>query len=33
LQPNGIPAFDVSIGTVGAQVAVQIERAVAPGGQ
>jgi flagellar motor switch protein FliM len=33
LQPNGIPAFDVSIGTVGAQVAVQIERAVAPGGK
>jgi flagellar motor switch protein FliM len=33
LQPNGIPAFEVRIGTVGAQVAVQVERAVAPGGK
>jgi flagellar motor switch protein FliM len=33
LQPNGIPAFEVHIGTVGAQVAVQIERAIAPGGK
>jgi flagellar motor switch protein FliM len=33
LQPNGIPAFEVHIGTVAAQVAVQIERAIAPGGK
>jgi flagellar motor switch protein FliM len=31
LQPNGIPAFEVHVGTLGAQTAVQIERAVAPG--
>jgi flagellar motor switch protein FliM len=31
LQPNGIPAFDVQVGTLGAQTAVKIERAVAPG--
>jgi flagellar motor switch protein FliM len=30
-QPNGIPAFDVHVGTLGGQTAVQIERAVAPG--
>ncbi len=32
LQPNGIPAFDVHIGTLGTQTAVQIERSIAPGG-
>ena len=31
LQPNGIPAFEVHVGTLGAQTAVQIERAVGPG--
>jgi len=31
LQPNGIAAFDVQVGTLGAQTAVKIERAVAPG--
>ena len=31
LQPNGIPAFDVQVGTLGAQTAVQIQRAVVPG--
>jgi len=31
LQPNGIPAFEVQVGTLGAQTAVKIERAVAPG--
>lgn len=31
LQPNGIPAFEVHVGTLGAQTAVQIERAVVPG--
>jgi len=31
LQPNGIAAFDVQVGTLGAQTAVLIERAVAPG--
>ncbi|MFZ2738519.1 MAG: flagellar motor switch protein FliM [Burkholderiaceae bacterium] len=31
LQTNGIPAFDVHVGSLGAQTAVQIERAVAPG--
>jgi flagellar motor switch protein FliM len=33
LQPNGIPAFDVQVGTLGTQTAVQIERAVVPGAQ
>jgi flagellar motor switch protein FliM len=33
LQPNGIPAFDVHVGTLGMQTAVQIERAVVPGTQ
>jgi flagellar motor switch protein FliM len=33
LQPNGIPAFDVHVGTLGVQTAVQIERAVVPGTQ
>jgi len=32
-QPNGIPAFDVHVGTLGGQTAIQIERAVAPGRQ
>ena len=31
LQVNGLPAFDVQVGTVGAQTAVQIERACIPG--
>ncbi len=31
LQPNGIAAFDVQVGTLGAQTAVLIERALAPG--
>ena len=31
LQPNGIPAFEVQVGTLGAQTAVQIQRAVIPG--
>lgn len=31
LQPTGIAAFDVQVGTLGAQTAVLIERAVAPG--
>ena len=31
LQTNGIPAFDVHVGTLGGQTAVQVERAVAPG--
>ena len=31
LEANEIPAFDVNVGTLGAQVAVQIERAVVPG--
>ena len=31
LQPNGIPAFDVHVGTLGGQTAVQVERPVAPG--
>jgi flagellar motor switch protein FliM len=30
-QPNGIPAFEVHVGTLGGQTAVQIERAVSPG--
>ena len=33
LQPNGIPAFDVHVGTIGAQIAVQIVRPVEPGNQ
>jgi flagellar motor switch protein FliM len=33
LRPNGIPAFDVHVGTLGQQTAVQIERAVVPGTQ
>lgn len=33
LRPNGIPAFDVHVGTLGTQTAVQIERAVVPGAQ
>jgi len=31
LQVNGLPAFDVQVGSVGAQTAVQIERACIPG--
>jgi len=31
LQPQGIPAFEVQVGTLGAQTAVQIQRALAPG--
>ncbi len=31
LQVNGLPAFDVQVGTVGVQTAVQIERACIPG--
>jgi len=31
LEANEIPAFDVHVGTLGAQVAVQVERAVVPG--
>jgi len=31
LEANEIPAFDVHVGTLGAQVAVQVERAVIPG--
>jgi len=31
LQPHGIPAFEVQVGTLGAQTAVQIQRAIAPG--
>ena len=31
LEANEIPAFEVQVGTLGAQVAVQIERAVVPG--
>jgi flagellar motor switch protein FliM len=27
---NGLPAFDVQVGTLGTQVAVQIERSVVP---
>jgi flagellar motor switch protein FliM len=27
---NGLPAFDVQVGALGAQVAVQIERAYVP---
>jgi len=27
---NGLPAFDVQVGTIGAQTAVQIERACIP---
>ena len=27
---NGLPAFDVQVGTLGTQVAVQIERSVIP---
>jgi flagellar motor switch protein FliM len=30
---NGLPAFDVQVGTIGAQTAVQIERACIPGMQ
>jgi len=30
-QPNGIPAFEVHVGTLGGQTAVQVERAVSPG--
>jgi flagellar motor switch protein FliM len=30
---NGLPAFDVQVGTMGAQTAVQIERACIPGMQ
>lgn len=30
-RPNGIPAFEVHVGTLGAHTAVQIERSVAPG--
>jgi flagellar motor switch protein FliM len=33
LQVNGLPAFDVQVGTMGAQTAVQIERACIPGMQ
>lgn len=33
LQPNGIPAFDVHVGTLGTQTAVRVERAVVPGTQ
>jgi len=33
LQPNGIPAFDVHVGAIGAQIAVQIAHAVEPGNQ
>ncbi len=33
LQPNGIPAFDVHVGTIGAQIAVQIAHSVVPGNQ
>ena len=32
-RPNGIPAFDVHVGTLGMQTAVQVERAVVPGAQ
>ena len=28
---NGLPAFDVQVGALGAQVAVQVERAYVPG--
>jgi flagellar motor switch protein FliM len=31
LQVNGLPAFDVQVGSIGAQTAVQIERACIPG--
>ena len=31
MEPNGIPAFDVSVGSVGANVAVQIEQSITPG--
>jgi flagellar motor switch protein FliM len=31
LEANEIPAFEVHVGTLGAQVAVQVERAVVPG--
>ena len=30
---NGLPAFDVQVGTIGAQTAVQVERACIPGMQ
>ena len=30
---NGLPAFDVQVGTIGAQIAVQVERACIPGMQ
>ena len=33
LQVNGLPAFDVQVGSMGAQTAVQIERACIPGMQ
>jgi len=33
LQVNGLPAFDVQVGSMGAQTAVQIERACTPGMQ
>jgi flagellar motor switch protein FliM len=33
LQVNGLPAFDVQVGSMGAQTAVQIERAYTPGMQ